>query len=200
MKGPEANDRRFPLPRRTGHGDFPHPALARVVSSRKRSQRNQAHVLQMSVEAHTLARPPATLAAPTQVFAQAVSHEMIEGAERLARVTQTKVIGPAAQVTIQPPNQFRQRCMALLGVNELAQCLVFPQPRFVRGMQVPVTLLPPILVVNQPERVTQKIQALAGLPQVQLASLLPVDLQPQPSFQLALNPAPQLGTDITRHD
>ena len=39
MKGPKTNDRCFPLPRRTGHGDFPPPALARVVSSRKHSQR-----------------------------------------------------------------------------------------------------------------------------------------------------------------
>src|ERR1043166_2475855 len=58
MKGPEANDRRFPLPRRTGHGDFPHPALARVVSSRKHSQRHHAHVLQMSIKANTLPHPP----------------------------------------------------------------------------------------------------------------------------------------------
>ena len=35
MKGPKTNDRRFPLPRRTGHADFLHPALAKVVSARK---------------------------------------------------------------------------------------------------------------------------------------------------------------------
>ena len=29
MRGPKTNDRRSPLPRRTGHGDFPHPALAK---------------------------------------------------------------------------------------------------------------------------------------------------------------------------
>src|SRR6266704_1741530 len=39
MRGPKANDRRFPLPRRTGHADFPHPALARVVFSRKHGAR-----------------------------------------------------------------------------------------------------------------------------------------------------------------
>lgn len=41
MKGPRANDRRSPLPRQTGHGDFPHPAFARVGSSRTHSQRDQ---------------------------------------------------------------------------------------------------------------------------------------------------------------
>ena len=30
VKGPQANDRRSPLPPQTGHGDFPHPAFARV--------------------------------------------------------------------------------------------------------------------------------------------------------------------------
>ena len=39
MRGTKAQDRRFPLPRRTGHADFPHPALAKVVSARKHSQR-----------------------------------------------------------------------------------------------------------------------------------------------------------------
>ena len=38
MTGAMANDRRSPLPLQTGHGDFPHPAFARVVSSRKHSQ------------------------------------------------------------------------------------------------------------------------------------------------------------------
>src|SRR5215468_4418323 len=110
MRGPKTNDRRFPLPRRTGHGDFPHPALARVVYSRKRSQRNQSEVFQVGVKASALAGPPATLTAPTQVLAQAVPHELIEGAERLARIAQTKVIGPATQVPIQPFNQFWQGC------------------------------------------------------------------------------------------
>ena len=55
MKGPKTNDRRFPLPRRTGHGDFPHPALARVVYCRERSQRHKAQVFQMSIQADALA-------------------------------------------------------------------------------------------------------------------------------------------------
>ena len=76
MKGPKTNDRRFPLPRRTGHGDFPHPALARVVFSRERSQGDQSHVLQVSVEANPFTRPPATLTAAAQVFAQAVADEV----------------------------------------------------------------------------------------------------------------------------
>ncbi len=179
MKGAQTNDRRSPLPRRTGHEDFPHPALARVSYARKRSQRNQAEVLQVSVEGNTQTRPPATLTAPTQVFAQAMPHGMIEVAERLARVTQAEAIGPAAQVAIQPPNQFRQGCVALLRVNELAQHFPLPQPCFVRGLQVPVPLCPPILVAVVAEGVAQKVLALTGLPQFQHASLLPADVQPQ---------------------
>jgi hypothetical protein len=78
MKGAMTNDRRFPLPRRTGHGDFPHPALARLVYSKKRSQRNQSQVFQVSVEANALSDAPAPLTATVQVLAQAAPHEMID--------------------------------------------------------------------------------------------------------------------------
>src|SRR6476661_42918 len=101
MKGPEANDRRFPLPRRTGHGDFPHPALARVVYSRKHSQRHQAQVFQVSIKANALAHAPASLTAPLQVFTQTTPHEMIELSKRLAWVAQAKIVGPASQVPVQ---------------------------------------------------------------------------------------------------
>ena len=58
MKGPWANDRRSPLPRQTGHGDFPHPAFARVVSSRRRSQSNQSEMVQVSIQADALSGMP----------------------------------------------------------------------------------------------------------------------------------------------
>src|ERR1019366_4007028 len=122
-----------PLPRRTGHGDFPHPALARVVYSRERSQRHQSQVVQVSVEANALSRAPAALAASTQVFAQAAPHEMVEVAERLARITQAKVVGPASQMTVQSFIYSRQGCIALLGVNELPPRFPLPRPRFGRG-------------------------------------------------------------------
>src|ERR1039458_6546950 len=169
-----------PLPRRTGHGDFPHPALARVVYSRERSQRHQSQVVQVSVEANAWSSPPAALAAPTQVFAQAAPHEMVEVTERLARIAQTKVVGPASQMTVQSLNQFRQGCIALLGVNELSHRFPLPRLRFGRGLQVPVALRSPILVAVVPKGVAQKVQTLTGLPQVQHTSLFAVELQPQP--------------------
>src|SRR5216110_2627331 len=88
MKGPRTNDRRFPLPRRTGHGDFPHPALARVVYSRTHSQRHEAHVFQVSIQANAGPDTPASLAASAQMFAQAAPYEMIELPKRLAGITQ----------------------------------------------------------------------------------------------------------------
>ena len=99
MKGPKTNDRCFPLPRRTGHADFPHPALARVVYSRTRSQRNQPQVVQVGGEANARSGPPATLAAPSQVFAQAALHELIEVAECLRRVLQAQRFDRVAPAT-----------------------------------------------------------------------------------------------------
>src|SRR5919197_260674 len=108
MRGTKANDRRFPLPRRTGHADFPHPALAKVVSARKHSQRYQAQVCQVSIDADPFALPPASLTAAAQVLPQSLAHEMIDVPECLARISQTKIIGPASQVSIQSFHQFGQ--------------------------------------------------------------------------------------------
>ena len=102
MKGPEANDRRFPLPRRTGHGDFPHPALARVVAAREHSQRLEAQVLQVSIEANPLPRPPASLAAPPQVLAQPIPHEVVKVPKCPSRIAQLEIVGPPSQISIHP--------------------------------------------------------------------------------------------------
>src|SRR2546426_7400494 len=138
MKGPKTNDRRFPLPRRTGHGDFPHPALARVVYSRKHSQRHKAHVLQMSIKANTLPCPPATLTTALQVLAQPMPHEVVEVAERPSRIAQLEIIGPPSQVAIHVPNQLRQWCMALVRIEKLPQRLALPRHRLARGLQVQI--------------------------------------------------------------
>ena len=64
-----------PLPRRTGHGDFPHPALAKVLCSRKHSQGHQSKVGEVSREADTLTSAPTPLAATTQMPSQPITHE-----------------------------------------------------------------------------------------------------------------------------
>mgnify|MGYP000982337091 CR=1 FL=1 len=67
MKGLATNDRRSPPPRRTGHGDFPHPALARDVSSRRHSQRDQSQMTHVSIQADALSNtpaPPRVMASP----------------------------------------------------------------------------------------------------------------------------------------
>ena len=123
MKDISVNDRHFPLPRRTGHGGFPHPALARVGSARKHSQRYQAQVLQMSIEANALPRPPAALTTALQVLAQPLPHEVVEVPERLSRVAQLEIVGPPSKIAIHAPDQLRQGCMALVWVDELPQRL-----------------------------------------------------------------------------
>ena len=86
MRGPKPNDRRSPLPRRTGHGDCPHPALACVVSSRKHSQRDQSPMVQMSIYADSPTVTPAPLTATLQMSRQSVSDELIELTKRLALI------------------------------------------------------------------------------------------------------------------
>src|SRR5258708_3442291 len=200
MKGPKANDRRSPLPRRTGHGDFPHPALARVVSSRKHSQTQQSQMVQMSIDTDALTGAPTSLAATLQMSPQARTHERIEFMKRLARIAQLEIVGPASQMPIHPPNQLRDRRVTLMRSGSLTHRFPFPLPRFARGLPVPVTMSPTMPVSVQPKGVAQKIQALTGLLQVQCPGLFPVDPQVQPAFQFALNPVPQLRTDITSHD
>ena len=120
MKGIKANDRRFPLPRRTGRADFPHPALARVVYAREHSQRLKPQVSQVSRETDALPRTPAALTAPTQMVVKPIADEVVEMVEGALRMAQAKVARPTAQITIQPPNQFGKRSMTLVLVDELA--------------------------------------------------------------------------------
>src|SRR2546423_13358866 len=189
-----------PLPRRTGHGDFPHPALAKVVSSRKHSQTNQSQVFQVSIEANTFPSAPASLTATAQMPSQSVAHEVIELSKRLPGMAQFEVVGPSFKVTIQPPDQLRQWRMTLSRSDQRPQRLPFPRHRFARRCQGPVALGPTKLVVHQPKGIAQKVQALTRLPQINDPSLFPVDLQAQPALQLPFDPAPQLPTDISGLD
>ncbi len=85
-----------PLPRQTGHADFPHPAFARVVSSSKYSQRLKAQMLQVSISTDARAWPPAPLTPSPQVAGQPLIHERVELPEPISRVPQFEVVGPAA--------------------------------------------------------------------------------------------------------
>ena len=70
MKGPKTNDRRSPLPRQTGHGDFPHPAFARVDYSKTPSQRHKPQMAQVSIQADALTGSPTPLTATLQMSPQ----------------------------------------------------------------------------------------------------------------------------------
>ena len=96
-----------PLPRQTGHGDFPHPAFAHVVSSSELSQTHQSQMVPMRRETDALASTPAPLAASAQMHPQPIPHEMVQMAKGQPRIAQTKIVGPAPQMPIQPPDQLR---------------------------------------------------------------------------------------------
>src|SRR5438105_15324726 len=153
-------------------------------------------MFEVSVQANSLPATPATLTASAQVLSQADPHEMIDLPKRLARIAQSKIVGPASQVSLQSLDQFRQGCMTLLWINQLPQRLPLPRHRLRGWLQVPVAPAAPVLVAVIPEGVAQKVQALADLLQVQHARFLAVDLQPQPPFQFALDPSAQLWADV----
>src|SRR5437867_12025669 len=77
------------------------------------------------------------------------------------------------------------------------QRLPFPRHRLAGWLQVQIAPSSSSIAVSViPEGVAQEVQALAALLQVQHASLFAVDMQPQPSFQFAFDPSPQLWADI----
>jgi hypothetical protein len=76
--------------------EISHPALAKVVSARKHSQRLEAQVFQMSIQTEALPFSPTPLAMPFQMAPQAVADEVVEVAERsrLASVSATPLPAP----------------------------------------------------------------------------------------------------------
>src|SRR5437879_11538691 len=103
-------------------------------------------MFEVSVQANSLPATPATLTASAQVLSQADPHEMIDLPKRLARIAQSKIVGPASQVSVQSLDQFRQGCMALLWVDQLPQRLPFPGHRLAGWSQAPVAPGSPRLV------------------------------------------------------
>jgi hypothetical protein len=140
MKGPQTNDRCSPLPRRSGHGDFPHPALASVVSSRRHSQTHQSQMFQVRVEAAPLAGAPAPWTASLQMLPQPTPPAVVQVPKHAPRITPTQIFGPAPPMAVQPPDQLRQRRVALLRINQPSQRLPLPRPRLARRPPVPVGL------------------------------------------------------------
>ena len=122
----------FLSPRRTGRAGLPHPALAETLASSMhrlstlRSQRDQTQMCHLSVNRRTLGRPVGTLAAAPQMLPRAPLQVAVDLAESGARITLAKVAGPAFQVTIQLPDQLRNRDAILLRAAHLAQLRPLP--------------------------------------------------------------------------
>src|SRR5437016_2966805 len=103
-------------PRRTGHADFPHPALAIALTSGMRRQLhgpgrqvNQAHTLEVLEEAHPFRRSKGPLAAAARVLAQPPTYEDIDLTEGHARVSESEVVRPARELPVGLGDHGRQR-------------------------------------------------------------------------------------------
>src|SRR6266404_1373573 len=186
-------------PRRTGHADFPHPALASALTSGMRRQLcgpgrqvHQAHTLEVLEVAHPFRRSKGPLAAAARVLAQPPTYEGIDLSKGHARVSEAEVVRPAGELPIDLCDHCRQWLETLLLADRLSQCLSPARHRFLRGVQVQISMLASVEVAIIPKREPQKLQACSLLPQIDYPRFLPIDLQTHPGFQLLLDVGAQL--------
>ena len=85
MKGPRTNDRVSPLPRQTGHEDFPHPAFVGIGSSESFSEQLQSERLQVFMDADPFGRAPRALTASFQMEPQPLFDKVIQVADARLR-------------------------------------------------------------------------------------------------------------------
>ena len=73
-----------PLPRQTGHADFPHPAFLEtvIISMHSNLQVNQAQAMKMSRSRHTFRRAPGSLTTALHVPTQTQAHISVQLAKR----------------------------------------------------------------------------------------------------------------------
>ena len=140
----------------------------------------------MRVEAPTFRQFVAALAAPLGVSGQALSRERVHLSERVAGIAKLKVVRPSAQVRIDFLDQVGKGFEALSWASHLPQGLTLPLHRTPGGKQVPVAERSPFPVTVVAKAVPQKVQRLSRLGQVEDLGFIPVEFQPQPSFNAVL--------------
>jgi hypothetical protein len=147
-------------------------------------QINQPQLLQVLVIASPLRGSKRSLTAPTQVANEAMSNKPVYLPLCLTRIAERKIVGPSTQLPIHLLDQPGHRHVRPVTVDRVPQLLA-PCPQcLTRRGNVKVSVTTAFQVEIVPERVSQKVDAAPGLAKVYHLRLLPIQLQPQPGFNL----------------
>src|ERR1700741_3159347 len=130
----------YPLPRQTGHADFPHPAFAKVVRQ-AHSQADESQASKVVVVAFIGRWIPSALTASFEMLMQSFEHIRVNVAHGIARITQAEVSAPSVQMTIEFSDQLGQWHMAAMESELLMEHGSLTSQRSARRHQVPVTLV-----------------------------------------------------------
>lgn len=171
----------FLPPRQTGLADFPHPAFAGRYCARL-SQLNESHFFQVGVNARAFGGFPPSLATAAQVPGQSLQHEAVDLAHCHAVVSDTIVVGPSFEVTVETSNKLGQRDVTLFASDHAPQFLALTRQRLLGGLHVPVALVPSVQVAILSKTEAEEVEGGSPLAQVDDSRFLPIDFQPQPSF------------------
>ncbi len=88
----------FPLPRQTGHADFPHPAFAwRYCMIHSQFDQSKT-VMEIFVEGYAFRALPWSLTAPSQMSGHSQPHIVVDLPISFRRIAFGEVVGPASQV------------------------------------------------------------------------------------------------------
>src|SRR5664279_852225 len=162
------------------------------------SQVHQPKSLDLLIEADPFRRSEGPLAASSQMLRETTTNVPVDLSEGLAWIPKVEVVLPALQVPVQPLNQLRDRLKALPMIGHLVQLLPLLLQRFRRRTHIEVPPPAPLQVLVVAERESQKVQTPSFFLQVQHPRFLPIDLQPEPSFEFRFNPTRQTTALIAR--
>ena len=133
----------FPLPRQTGHADFPHPAFA-WRSCMMHSQFDQSKtVMEILVEGDAFGAFPWSLTAPSQMSGHSQPHVVVDLPISFRRIAFGEVVGPASQVDVESFDEFRQRFSALVIAGHCPQFLALSRKGLLARLHFQYFLPPP---------------------------------------------------------
>src|ERR1039457_6066090 len=162
------------------------------------SQVYQPKPLDLLIEADPFRRSEGPLAASSQMLRETTTNVPVDVSEGLAWIPKVEVVLPALQVPVQPLNQLRDRLKALPMIGHLVQLLPLLLQSFRRRTHIQIPPPAPLQVLGVAERESQKVQTRSFFLQIHHPRFLPIDLQPQPAFELRFNPPRQSSSLIAR--
>src|ERR1035437_6492088 len=163
------------------------------------SQVYQPKPLDLLIEADPFRRSEGPLAASSQMLRETTTNVPVDVSEGLAWIPKVEVVLPALQVPVQPLNQLRDRLKALPMIGHLVQLLPLLLQSFRRRTHIQIPPPAPLQVLGVAERESQRVQTRSFFLQIHHPRFLPIDLQPQPAFELRFNPPRQASSLIARH-